>query len=112
MERPAISVLINNHNYGRFVGRAIDSALGQKASDVEVIVVDDGSSDQSRSILEAYGNRMKVLYQDNQGQASTINAAVQSRSGDLLCFLDADDWWAHRDVPRLGRDVGLSEAAK
>ncbi|NLS07916.1 glycosyltransferase [Rhizobium sp. P32RR-XVIII] len=94
MERPAISVLINNHNYGRFVGRAIDSALNQKAPDVETIVVDDGSSDQSRSILEAYNNRVKVLCQDNRGQAAAINAAVRVSRGDILCFLDADDWWA------------------
>ena len=94
MERPAISVLINNYNYGRFVGRAIDSVLAQQAPDVEIIVVDDGSSDQSRSMLEAYGNRVKVLFQENQGQAAAINAAVKLSSGDILSFLDSDDWWA------------------
>lgn len=99
MERSAISVLINNHNYGRFVGRAIDSALGQQTPDVEIIVVDDGSGDQSRSILEAYGNRVKVLFQENQGQAAAINAAVKLSRGDILCFLDADDWWAPGKLP-------------
>ncbi|MFS8148248.1 glycosyl transferase [Rhizobium sp. R635] len=94
MERLAVSVLINNHNYGRFVGRAIDSALSQQTPDVEIIVVDDGSSDQSRSVLEAYGNRVKVLFQENRGQAAAVNAAVRSSRGDILCFLDADDWWA------------------
>ena len=53
MERPALSVLINNYNYARFVGRAIDSVLNQDARNVEIIVVDDGSTDQSRSVLEA-----------------------------------------------------------
>ncbi|MBL0373802.1 glycosyltransferase [Rhizobium sp. KVB221] len=94
MERPAISVLINNHNYGHFVGHAIDSVLSQKTPDVEIIVVDDGSSDHSRAVLEAYGNRVKAHFQDNQGQAAAINAAVRMSSGDILCFLDADDWWA------------------
>jgi glycosyltransferase involved in cell wall biosynthesis len=94
MERAAISVLINNYNYGRFVGRAIESALWQQVPEVEIIVVDDGSTDQSRSVLEAYGYRVKVLFQENQGQAAAINAAVQFSSGDILCFLDADDWWA------------------
>ncbi|MFC5758040.1 glycosyltransferase family 2 protein [Rhizobium sp. GCM10022189] len=94
MERPGISVLINNYNYGRFVGRAIDSALSQEMADVEIIVVDDGSSDESRSVLEAYGDRVKVIFQENSGQAAAINAAVKSSSGGILCFLDADDWWA------------------
>jgi glycosyltransferase involved in cell wall biosynthesis len=91
--RAAISVLINNYNYGRFVGRAIESALAQNAPDFEIIVVDDGSSDHSRSIIEAYGDRVKVLFQQNKGQAAAMNAAVRMSSGDILCFLDADDWW-------------------
>ncbi|MBY3177778.1 MULTISPECIES: glycosyltransferase family 2 protein [Rhizobium] len=94
MERPTFSVLINNYNYGRFVERAIDSALSQEASNVEIIVVDDGSSDQSRSVLDGYDKRVAVLFQENQGQAAAINAAVKLSSGDILCFLDADDWWA------------------
>ncbi|RWX20190.1 glycosyltransferase family 2 protein, partial [Rhizobium leguminosarum] len=59
MERPVLSVLINNYNYARFVGRAIDSALNQDARNIEIIVVDDGSTDQSRSVLEAYDSRVK-----------------------------------------------------
>ncbi|MDK4736836.1 glycosyltransferase [Rhizobium sp. CNPSo 3490] len=94
MERPTISVLINNYNYGCFLSRSIDSALRQRASDAEIIVVDDGSSDQSRSVLEGYDKQVKVLFQENQGQAAAINAAVKASSGDILCFLDADDWWA------------------
>jgi glycosyltransferase involved in cell wall biosynthesis len=94
MDRVAISVLINNYNYGRFVGRAIDSVLSQQTSDVEIVVVDDGSTDQSAVVLQEYGSRIKVLFQENMGQAAAINAAVRSSSGEILCFLDADDWWA------------------
>lgn len=94
MSRPFLSVLINNHNYGRFVDRAIDSSLSQQAADVEVIVIDDGSTDLSRSVLETYGDRVKLIFQENQGQAAAINAAVKLSSGEILCFLDADDWWA------------------
>jgi glycosyltransferase involved in cell wall biosynthesis len=94
MERLSISVLINNYNYGRFVGRAIDSVLSQDISDVQIIVVDDGSSDDSRSYLEAYDDRVTVVFQENSGQAAAINAAVKLSSGNILCFLDADDWWA------------------
>ncbi|RUM23305.1 glycosyltransferase [Rhizobium vallis] len=94
MERPAVSVLINNYNYARFIGRAIDSVLSQDAGNVEIIVVDDGSTDQSRSVLEAYGSRVKGIFQENGGQAAAINTAVASSMGEILCFLDADDWWA------------------
>ncbi|WHO77216.1 glycosyltransferase [Rhizobium sp. BT03] len=94
MERPALSVLINNYNYARFLGRAIDSVLSQDARNVEIIVVDDGSTDQSRAVLEAYDSRVKVIFQENAGQAAAINTAVGSSMGEILCFLDADDWWA------------------
>lgn len=94
MTRPTISVLINNYNYGRFIGRAIDSVLAQTVPDVEIVVVDDGSSDQSRTVLEPYGKQATLLFQENKGQAAAINAAVRASAGDILCFLDADDWWA------------------
>ena len=94
MRRRGISVLINNHNYGRFVTRAIAGALAQGEEGVEIIVVDDGSTDESRSVLEKYRNRAKLIFQDNRGQAAAINAGVQASEGEYLCFLDADDWWA------------------
>lgn len=94
MTRPAISILINNYNYGHFIGRAIESALAQKGQNAEIIVVDDGSTDQSRAILEPYRHRLTLLFQENKGQAAAINAAVKASAGDILCFLDADDWWA------------------
>ncbi len=93
MTRPAISVLINNYNYGRFIGRAIDSALAQKGPRAEIIVVDDGSSDQSRAMLAPYSDRVTLIFQENRGQAAAINAAVRASVGEILCFLDADDWW-------------------
>jgi glycosyltransferase involved in cell wall biosynthesis len=94
MPRPVVSVLINNHNYGRFVARAIGSALAQEGPGFEVIVVDDGSTDQSRSVLDAFRDRVNVVFQDNHGQAGAINAGVGASRGEFLCFLDADDWYA------------------
>jgi glycosyltransferase involved in cell wall biosynthesis len=94
LQRPTFSVLINNYNYGRFVARAVESSLAQTDVDAEVIVVDDGSSDHSRTVLEDYGGRAKIILQDNQGQAAAVNAGVKASRGDILCFLDADDWWA------------------
>lgn len=96
MSDPRISVLINNYNYGRFVGRAIDSALQQKGPSIEVIVVDDGSSDDSRDVIESRGGAVTAIFQPNQGQAAAMNAAVAASRGQILCFLDADDWW-HED---------------
>jgi glycosyltransferase involved in cell wall biosynthesis len=106
MQRPVISVLINNYNYGRFIGAAIESALCQGEPDVEVIVVDDGSSDQSRCVLETYGARLKVLFQENRGQAAAINAAVAISTGEILCFLDADDWWAPGKLSAIAAAFG------
>ncbi len=94
MERPFVSVLVNNYNYGEFVGRAITSAFAQTGADAEVIVVDDGSSDRSRSVIEGYRDRARIVLQDNGGQAAAINAGVRASRGEILCFLDADDWWA------------------
>jgi len=92
--RPGVSVLINNHNYGRFVARAIASALAQQEQGVEIVIVDDGSDDQSREVLKDYRDRVKIVFQDNRGQAAAINAGVSASEGEYLCFLDADDWWA------------------
>ena len=89
--KPLVSILINNYNYGRFVGQAIDSALGQTYENVEVIVVDDGSTDNSREIIKGYGNQIISVLKENGGQASAINAGFAASKGDIICLLDADD---------------------
>lgn len=85
------SVVVNNYNYGRFLGAAIDSALAQTYSPIEVVVVDDGSTDGSRSIIEAYGDRVTAVLKDNGGQASAFNAGFAASRGEVVIFLDADD---------------------
>ena len=90
---PRVSVLINNYNYGRFLGEAVESALAQDFRSAEIIVVDDGSTDRSQEVLEAFGGRIRVILQANGGQAAAMNAAVAASSGDLLCFLNSDDRW-------------------
>ncbi len=94
VESPAVSVVVNNYNYARFVPRAVASALAQAGVDAEVIVVDDGSIDQSREILDGFRDRAEIVFQDNRGQAAAINAGVKASRGEIICFLDADDWWA------------------
>lgn len=88
---PLVSVIVNNYNYARFLGEAIDSALNQTYERVEVIVVDDGSIDDSRGVIESYGERIKAIYKRNGGQASAMNAGFTIARGELIYFLDADD---------------------
>jgi glycosyltransferase involved in cell wall biosynthesis len=85
------SVIVNNFNYARYVGAAIDSALAQTHPATEVIVVDDGSTDESREIIASYGDRLRAALKDNGGQGSAFNAGFAASTGDVVCFLDADD---------------------
>lgn len=86
-----VSILINNYNYGRFLSEAIDSALNQTYSNIEVIVVDDGSSDNSHDIIKSYGNKIIPVLKENGGQASAFNAGFAASRGEIICFLDSDD---------------------
>lgn len=86
-----LTVIIANYNYARFLAEAIDSALAQDWPDVEVIVVDDGSTDGSVEIARGYGNRIRLIEQANAGQRAAMNRGFAESSGDAIVFLDADD---------------------
>jgi glycosyltransferase involved in cell wall biosynthesis len=86
-----VSIVVVNHNYGRFVAEAVESALAQTHDAVEVIVVDDGSTDDSRAVIERYRERVVPVLKENGGQASAFNAGFQHASGSAVIFLDADD---------------------
>lgn len=86
-----ISIVVTNFNYAEFVGDAIDSALAQTHPQTEVIVVDDGSTDGSRKVIERFGKRVRAIYTENQGQPSAFNAGFGESCGDVVIFLDADD---------------------
>jgi glycosyltransferase involved in cell wall biosynthesis len=86
------TIVIVNYNYERFVGAAIDSALEQSYSPLEVIVVDDGSTDDSRKVIEKYKNKpIRVIYQKNAGQGAVYNAGWRAARGAFVLFLDSDD---------------------
>jgi glycosyltransferase involved in cell wall biosynthesis len=86
-----LSVVIPNFNYADFIGQAIESALNLDWPAVEVIVVDDGSSDGSRAVIEKYGGRVTPIFQANAGQRAACNAGFSRSRGDVVIFLDSDD---------------------
>lgn len=90
-ERPLLSVVVNNYNYARYLGEAIESALAQAYTPLEVIVVDDGSTDESREVIARFGDRIIPVLKENGGQASAFNAGFAAAAGDVVIFLDADD---------------------
>jgi len=100
-EEPLVSILITNYNYVRFLGQAIDSALNQSWKKLEVIVVDDGSTDGSRDLIRSYGDRVIPVFKENGGQGSAFNAGFAASRGEIICFLDADDVFLPHKVERL-----------
>lgn len=86
-----VSIIINNYNYGCFLRDAIDSALAQTYPHVEVVVVDDGSTDNSRKVISDYGDRIVPIFKENGGLASALNAGYRASKGDVIFFLDSDD---------------------
>ncbi|MDR1145400.1 MAG: glycosyltransferase [Verrucomicrobiales bacterium] len=98
------SVLVNNHNYARYLSECLDSALAQTLPAHEIIVVDDGSTDDSLAVLRRYANRqrVKIIAQQNAGQFAAIAAGIEAADGDVLCFLDADDSYKPNYLRELG----------
>ena len=90
-DEPVVDIIVNNHNYGRFLATAIDSALAQDHPRTVVTVVDDGSTDDSLAIARSYGDRVRLIAKANGGQASALNAGFRDSPGDVVSFLDADD---------------------
>jgi len=89
---PLVSIIINNYNYGRYIRQAIESALGQTYKNTELIIVDDGSTDGSRGIIEEYKDRAIVIAKENGGQASAFNVGIMKAKGDFILLLDSDDY--------------------
>lgn len=96
-----VTVLINNYNYAHFLPQAIDSALNQTYPNIEVVVVDDGSTDDSREIISSYGARIRPILKENGGQASAFNAGLAASRGEIICMLDADDFFHPDKVERV-----------
>jgi glycosyltransferase involved in cell wall biosynthesis len=101
MHPPLVTILINNFNYGRFLRQAIDSAIDQTYKNIEIVVVDDGSTDDSREIIASYGSRVVPILKENGGQASAFNAGIAASRGEIVCILDSDDTFYPEKVERV-----------
>lgn len=91
MSLPRISVIIRCYNYARFVGQAIDSVLAQGYPALDLVVVNDGSTDDSLSVIRDHARGAMIIDQANHGQLATCNAGFAASKGDIVIFLDADD---------------------
>jgi glycosyltransferase involved in cell wall biosynthesis len=90
---PLFSVIIPTYNRAALIGQAVDSVFAQMYNDYEVIVVDDGSTDRTTDVLQDYGDRIRVLHQQNTGPGAARNAGVRQARGVYVAFLDSDDVW-------------------
>jgi len=98
---PFVSILINNYNYGRFLGEAIQSALSQSYPNREIIVVDDGSTDNSLEVAQAFGDQVRLIAKQNGGQASAYNTGFAASRGQIICLFDSDDVFLPNKVERI-----------
>jgi glycosyltransferase involved in cell wall biosynthesis len=108
---PDVSVIIPSYNHARFVSQAVASALNQTLKPLEVIVVDDGSKDETADALAQFGESIRVIRQENSGVATARNNGAAAANGALLAFLDADDVWVpnklEKQVERFNKEPGL-----
>ncbi|HUJ32083.1 MAG TPA: glycosyltransferase family A protein [Candidatus Acidoferrum sp.] len=96
MSTPFVTALIDTYNHEAFIEAAIESALEQDfpPSEFEILVVDDGSTDRTPEIVRRFEPRVRLLRKTNGGQASAFNAGIPEARGEIVAFLDGDDWWA------------------
>ena len=96
-----ISVIIPVFNGETYLAAAIESVLGQNLSPAEIIVVDDGSYDQTQSVLRGFRDHIKTVHQTNRGPAAARNAGLDIATGEMIAFIDADDLWPRDHLRRL-----------
>lgn len=95
---PSVSVIIPAYNAESWIRRAVDSVLAQCHAPREIIVVDDGSTDRTAEILNQYECRIRVIRQSNRGLSAARNVGINAACGDIIAFLDADDYWQSRKL--------------
>jgi glycosyltransferase involved in cell wall biosynthesis len=102
-----ISAVIPAYNRENTVARAIDSALSQEYSASEIIVIDDGSTDQTRKVVETYCKEVRYVYQTNGGVSAARNRGVNEAKCEWIAFLDSDDYWLPQHLRRMVNAIGI-----
>jgi len=102
--RPRVSVAITTFNQAAYIGATIRSVLEQTYTNLEIVVVDDGSTDETPVVVAQFGDRVRYIRQANRGVAGARNRAVEAATGELIALLDGDDLW---DPPKIARQVEL-----
>ena len=97
---PTVSVIIPSYNYGRYIESSIESALAQTYPISEIIVVDDGSTDETESVVGGFGEQVRYIRLDHTGVSAARNRGVAESTGELLAFLDADDIWLPEKIAK------------
>lgn len=114
MPEVKVSVVIPSYNSARYVVAAVESVLAQTYRDFEILVVDDGSTDETREVLKRYGDRIRYLYKPNGGVSKARNYGIEKALGKYVAFLDADDLWMPEKLEKQvallesNADIGLS----
>ncbi len=100
-----VSIIISNYNYARYLKAAVDSVLAQTHQNIEIIIVDDGSTDNSREVIAQltmqYPDKINAIFQVNQGQGAAFNTGFAVATGEIIAFLDADDVWGQNKLERV-----------
>ncbi|WP_143438568.1 glycosyltransferase family A protein, partial [Hydrocoleum sp. CS-953] len=104
---PRVSVIIPVYNCDRYISQAIESILAQTYQSYEIIVIDDGSTDNTRLALQPYIEKIRYVYQENQGVSAARNHGIDLARGELIAFLDADDFFL---PDKLTAQVGVFDA--
>jgi glycosyltransferase involved in cell wall biosynthesis len=109
---PSLSFVIPTRNHARFIRRCIDSCLAQRIAGAEIVVRDGASTDGTREILESYGDRIRWTSQRDRGQSDAINQGIRDARGEIVAWINSDDYYAGDDVvgrvlDRFGRDAAL-----
>src|SRR4051794_39471252 len=104
MSAPTVSCIVPVFNGERYLREALDSILAQSHSALDVLVVDDGSTDDSAPLAKSYGDRLRYFFQPNAGPAAARNVGLAAARGEFVAFLDADDrWHPHKLTLQLAR---------
>src|SRR5690606_27150909 len=109
--KPVVSVITPTYNRAAFLPQAIERVLGQTFADLELLIVDDGSTDNTRQLVECYAQdkRVRYFYQENQGQSIARNRGLQEARGEFVCFLDSDNAWM---LDKLEKSVSVMRVQK